>query len=581
LALSSFTSEHRAAAQQAQGFAVNRYEPSERGSEWFSAESLDYRGESRLALGLVGDYSRHALVIYNPDGTVRTPVIDHNLFAHLGVAIVLVERLRLGANLPVQLYTTGDDGSLNGVTYRAPPNAQGIGDLRLDADVRVYGTFEGPFRAAIGLGFWAPTGEKDQYTSDGKVRLMPRAQIAGDVGLFAYALKTGVVFHGRSESFAGSAIGNEFQVSAAGGYRTAGGKIVVGPEVFGTTYFEDGFKTRATPLEALLGVHLLVAPEVRVGAGIGTGLTRGYGSPTIRALLGVEWVPLVVADRDGDGVNDREDACPGVPGVADPDPAKNGCPARPTDRDHDGILDREDACVDVPGIRTSDPKTNGCPPSDRDHDGIVDAQDACPDLKGPPNSTPALNGCPDSDGDGVFDPVDACVHVPGMKTGDPKTNGCPDPDRDKDGIENAKDACPDEPGKPDPDPKRNGCPKAFVQEGQIKILDQVKFKTNSAEIVGKDSEDVLQAVQSVLAAHPQIKKVRVEGHTDSTGSAPLNRKLSAARAASVVKWLTSHGVDASRLTSAGFGPDKPIDDNKTEEGRRNNRRVEFHIEESQ
>jgi outer membrane protein OmpA-like peptidoglycan-associated protein len=169
--------------------------------------------------------------------------------------------------------------------------------------------------------------------------------------------------------------------------------------------------------------------------------------------------------------------------------------------------------------------------------------------------------------------------VPGIKTDDPKTNGCPDPDRDKDGIVNEQDACPDIPGKPDPDPKRNGCPKAFVQGTQIKILDQVKFATGKADIVkGKDSEEVLAAVLTVMNDHPEIKKVRIEGHTDNRGPEDLNKKLSAARAAAVVQWLVAHGVDVNRLTSAGFGPDRPLDDNTTEEGRRQNRRVEFHIE---
>ena len=81
-----------------------------------------------------------------------------------------------------------------------------------------------------------------------------------------------------------------------------------------------------------------------------------------------------------------------------------------------------------------------------------------------------------------------------------------------------------------------------------------------------------------MKTHPEIKKVRVEGHTDKTGSAALNKKLSADRAAQVKTWLTKHGIEASRLSSQGFGPDKPIDTNETEQGRKNNRRVEFHIE---
>jgi outer membrane protein OmpA-like peptidoglycan-associated protein len=152
-------------------------------------------------------------------------------------------------------------------------------------------------------------------------------------------------------------------------------------------------------------------------------------------------------------------------------------------------------------------------------------------------------------------------------------------DRDHDGVLDADDACPDEPGKTDPDPKKNGCPKAFVRDGRIQILEQVRFATASAAITkGPDSESVLQAVADVLERHPEIARIRVEGHTDNRGNAAANKKLSAARAAAVVKWPAAHGVEASRLSSEGHGQEVPLADNATEEGRRQNRRVEFHIE---
>ena len=107
----------------------------------------------------------------------------------------------------------------------------------------------------------------------------------------------------------------------------------------------------------------------------------------------------------------------------------------------------------------------------------------------------------------------------------------------------------------------------------------MKFKTGSAQILpGPESEDVLQAVLGVLNSHTDIKKVRVEGHTDNRGAAAMNKKLSTSRAASVVKWLTGHGVDSARLSSEGYGMERPIDTNRTDVGRKNNRRVEFHIE---
>ena len=219
------------------------------------------------------------------------------------------------------------------------------------------------------------------------------------------------------------------------------------------------------------------------------------------------------------------------------------------------------------------------PPSDRDGDGVIDKDDACVDVAGVADANPKKNGCPaDKDDDGVYDKDDACIDVAGVASTKPELNGCPT-DIDADGIENEKDACPREAGKPNADPTKNGCPMAFVQAGVIKILEQVKFKTASAEIQpGKDSEEVLGAVLGVLKTHTEITKVSIEGHTDNQGPAAYNKKLSADRAASVVKWLVAHGIDKDRLSSVGFGPDKPIEVNTTEAGRKANRRVEFHIE---
>ncbi len=190
---------------------------------------------------------------------------------------------------------------------------------------------------------------------------------------------------------------------------------------------------------------------------------------------------------------------------------------------------------------------------------------------------PAKNGCPpDRDGDGIPDTVDACPDIAGVKSEDPTKNGCP-PDRDGDGIPDPVDACPDAPGPADNDPKKNGCPLARIEDGQVRITEQVKFKTGSAVLL-PESDPVLIAVALLLKDHPEITKIRVEGHTDNRGAAALNKKLSNERASAVAKWLAGRGVDKKRLVSKGFGLEKPLDSNETEEGRQNNRRVEFHIE---
>ena len=117
---------------------------------------------------------------------------------------------------------------------------------------------------------------------------------------------------------------------------------------------------------------------------------------------------------------------------------------------------------------------------------------------------------------------------------------------------------------------------ARVEKGQIVIREQVQFAYNSAQIL-KASDFILEAVQKILTENPEIKKVSVEGHTDSKGGDAFNKRLSAQRAQAVVRWLVQHGIDASRIESKGWGEERPIDSNDTDAGRANNRRVEFHI----
>lgn len=121
-----------------------------------------------------------------------------------------------------------------------------------------------------------------------------------------------------------------------------------------------------------------------------------------------------------------------------------------------------------------------------------------------------------------------------------------------------------------------GPDKVILTASNIAITDKVQFETGKAELKPV-SFPLLDEVVTVMKANPQIEVVQVEGHTDSTGSAELNRKLSQARAESVAKYIASKGIKKDRLTSKGFGPDVPIADNESEPGREANRRVEFNI----
>jgi OmpA-OmpF porin, OOP family len=139
------------------------------------------------------------------------------------------------------------------------------------------------------------------------------------------------------------------------------------------------------------------------------------------------------------------------------------------------------------------------------------------------------------------------------------------------------DACPREPGKPSPDPKRNGCPTFIQRKGtDVNVLQQVHFSPSSATIL-PDSFAMLQEIVDLLKSNPSIKKMRIEGHTDSDGGPVMNLALSKSRAASVKKFLTDRGVETERLDSEGFGLTKPLEPNDTAAHKAANRRVEFKI----
>ncbi len=581
------TSASVVGAQTQTGYAASSFEPSERGSDWFANESLDLRGNFRPAIGIVGDYGYRSVISnYAPDGTILASVVRNQVLVHPGASFVLFDRLRLGLSLPIALYNFGHQGFVGGVTYPPPANQQGVGDLRVSLDVRLLGTYGDAFTLAAGASVFAPIGSRDAYTGDEVVRLAPRIMAAGDVGDFAYAVRVGYQYRDLTDKFLDSQLGSTFTFGGAVGVRVLDKKLLIGPEMYGQTVITNShaFEGHATPIEAILGVHYNVSNDIRLNAGAGAGATNGYGAAMFRGLVSIEWAPAYGrADRDHDGVYDDEDACPDVAGVRTTDPKTNGCPATtaPSDRDGDGVLDADDACPDVPGVKTDDPKTNGCPPPppDRDGDGIPDNVDACPDVPGVKTDDPKTNGCPsDRDKDGIYDKDDACPDVAGVKTDDPKTNGCPpDLDRDKDGIPNDVDACPDVPGPKSDDPKTTGCPRVFIKNAQIQILEQPKFDFNRA-VIKKESDSLLTEVAKVMADHPEIKQVRVEGHTDSVGNAQYNKVLSQQRAQAVVSWLIAHGVDKARLTAKGMGKESPLVSNDTDAGRALNRRVEFHIE---
>lgn len=590
-------------AQASSGFALNRFDPAEAGSDWFVGDSLDMRGHLRPGVRLAADWAHRPLVRYDAAGNEQEVIIEDQLHGHLGFSLTLWERLRLGANLPVLLYQAGEQVMAAGAAF-GTTTSTAVGDLRLSADVRLLGDYRGPVSIAVGAQLHAPTGDRAAFAGDGSVRFSPRLMLAGDLGPLAYSARIGYGYRPEDGGFGSIPTGSELAFAATAGIRAMDGALLLGPELWGTTVVSEAgaaFETATTPFELLFGGHYQRG-DWKVGAGVGPGLNRGLGAPAVRAVASLTFIPDA-SDRDDDGILDELDACPDLPGTAHTDPQLNGCP----DRDGDGIIDPDDACPDTPGVVQGDPKKNGCPsdrdgdriydrvdacpdlagvrskdrskhgcPPDRDDDGIYDDDDACPDEAGEASDDPDRHGCPpDRDDDGIYDDDDACPDVPGVRSRDRRKNGCP-PDSDGDGILDDDDACPEVPGVRSDDPEKHGCPIARVEDKQIKITERIEFKTNSAKILA-ESDVVLEAVLQILEAHPEIQALRVEGHTDNRGKPAYNRRLSQKRAASVVRWLVEHGIDRERLVANGFGQERPIADNNDKAGRQKNRRVEFHI----
>lgn len=142
-----------------------------------------------------------------------------------------------------------------------------------------------------------------------------------------------------------------------------------------------------------------------------------------------------------------------------------------------------------------------------------------------------------------------------------------DPDSDGDGVPDSRDRCPGTP--PGVQVDVHGCPEILL------TLTGVNFKFDSSEIESNSEEILNQAVAALNSA--AAVDIRIEGHTDSTGSDAYNQKLSQRRAAAVQAYLVQHGIPAARLSTEGKGESQPVAPNTTAEGRYQNRRVEFHV----
>ncbi len=545
----------RAADAQAD---VRRFAPTPTTSPYVNLDGAGTLGAGDVAARLISVIEQRPLV-FARDGDRTVDIISIRLGLDAAFAVGLTDWLDVGVGLPLVLLQDGRqvnrDTALPGFA---------LADPSLGAKVRLLPTSAG-VGLALRVGGTAPLGDGDALVGE-----------AGPTGTAMLALEFPV--------------SSRFDIVLDVGYRlreaTRLGDIDLDDELL----FGLGASWRATPDFALAvelsgataaaapfsveqqtpgGLDLLarvgIVDDLAAVAGAGLGLLPGYGSPMFRAVAGLQYTPRN-HDFDGDGLADRRDDCVETVGV----PLERGCPApapiavveetAPSrDKDGDDILDALDQCPYLPEDRDGFRDDDGCPDADNDLDLLADSFDADP--LGPEDWDAF------EDGDGI-----------------------PDPDNDRDGIADFRDRCPDEPGGADgcpgslrPDaPSSGGDALADADGPQAPLVlgrtlhpaEPIIFEFARPELT-TEAGPLVDGLARYLIEHPELDRVEVGVHVDAMGSRRWKHWLSRARAESVVAALTARGVPAERVFPRGYGPEVPVDTNRTKAGRYNNRRVEL------
>ncbi len=495
------------------------------GDRAFLMERARVHGHWKPSARLVLSHARAPLTSRTRQDEADPAVLTETVL-HALAALPMHHMFVLHLDLPFVL-TESAGARPDGRTTLPDPSGAGLADVRVGGRLRLFGSPEDEpdkLDGALALAFVLPTATSD-YGGDHAVRARLAAlleattpRLHGGAGL-GVETRPAETLDGLLPLRTGTA---GFIALSGGFFLDAQGDIEVGLEGLAETTLAGGAKLLDPRASR---VHLLATASGRINGGplevgfaLGPGFAEGPGAADYRVLVLAGYAedePEPPPDGDEDRIPDKADACPRLPGMGSADPLLHGCPEAPPDQDGDAIPDPQDACPDVAGRPTGMRRTHGCPPPR------------------------------DSDGDGLFDHEDACPEVAGPAP--PKGDGCPPPK-----------------------------PRAALVERRIELDQQVLFETGTA-VIQAESDGLLGEIATVLREHPELLRVEVQGHTDETGHEADNRVLAQRRAEAVVSWLVAHGIDGARLVSKGYGADRPIADNTTEEGRQRNRRVELHV----
>jgi OmpA-OmpF porin, OOP family len=576
------------------GMDTHLFRPSMDSKGLFATNGTEILGDRDISFGLVLDFG-DVLLRTNNAGQQSNQLINDSFQGTFQFNYGIKNWFVAGLDLPVVLMT--GDAATNAAGGAAVPgwgtsqlNAQNLEFIGAHAKVRLLRVEKG-FGLALGiqLGF-EPTDAPHQAAADPTAFYWPQLMLErrfGSRGQLKLEVNGGYRGHDLADKTTlalrnGNYVdGNLLTYGGGLAWRVLPAVDLVG-ETYGTYLISSAATSAVKPSnEVVGGIKVFIERNSYLMLGAGPRYTAGFEAANIRAFLGFVYEPSI-GDRDGDGIKDDVDKCPDEPEDFDGFQDQDGCPD--PDNDNDGIPDVDDRCPNEPEDRDGDQDADGCPEQsdgDRDGDGILDSKDKCPDEPEDRDGFQDKDGCPDPDNDkdGIPDKQDACPNDPEDKDGFQDKDGCPDPDNDKDGIPDVVDKCPNEPETFNGYQDEDGCPdkgSVIISENNIIILEKIKFRTASAEIL-PESDKIVDAVATTINHHPEFVLMEIAGHADERGAALYNLHLTQDRVNSVMAALIQRGVDRSRLRSKGYGTYCPEDPGHNPEAWEKNRRVEFKI----
>lgn len=554
---------------------------------WTDDASLGPSGhfQSRVFFNYVND----PLVYQFTDGTEERLLSDL-LQADL-IGAVSISRLRLGLDVPLMLVTGG-----------SAAEGGGLGDLALDLKgVAIQPGDEGPGLAFSGR-FTLPTATTDTPVASPGVGWELAAIGTQQFGSTLLAVNLGT--RGQPQTVLENVEWNDqffWRVGVGQELSTVSG---LSADLVGATSYSAKLGNPAgSPMEILFGGWSRVSDDFVFRAGAGTGLTRGIGSPDLRLVAALSFDPPTERDNDLDGIVNKDDACPDQPEDKDGYQDADGCPD-PSTRVHITVQDtRGDYVYEVSTVVQTEtgsqdggadfevdlhPGEYGIT-ADADRYEHLEANVAVPlqdgtysvlltmeplfgwlkvrvvDPEGrliPGALVSVANSQPKSlaNGEGEL------TADPGTQTVVARANGYK-AQKAEVAIVQAKEAELEITLQP---------AKARITKEKIEILEKVYFNFNKASIK-PESFQLLDDVAEIMRDNPDIRKIRIEGHSDSRGSDSYNKKLSDRRAKSVRQYLIDAGIDPDRMDAEGFGEERPVDPAQNETAWELNRRVEFVI----